>query len=126
MIERYLVFELDTFPELTGKNYPVAAPVGETEPPFCLYTRVSSEIQRDFYGEPVFCRDVFRLDLFSDDMDSLCQLERDVIRGLTKECVDAGDGLYIFSVTAAPGADGFDMNMEIYRRSVTCTITYWR
>lgn len=126
MIEQYLVSELDTIPELTGKNYPVAAPVGETEPPFCLYTRISSEIQRDLYGEPVFFRDVFQLDLFWDDMDALCQLEQDVIQRLKNECVDVGDGLYIFSVTAAPGADGFDMNMEIHRRSVACTLTYWR
>lgn len=127
MIEYYLVSELDTIPAIKGQCYPAAAPVGDLEPPFCIYTRVTGEIQRDLSGEPVYCRDVFRLDLAGDDNDALCLLEQEVIRTLTKQCVEVNDDLYIFSVTAAPGApDGFDLVLENHQRSVACTITYWR
>ena len=127
MIEQYLVSELGTIPTLAGQCYPAAAPVGDLEPPFCIYTRVAGEIQRDMSGEPVFFRDVYRLDLAGDDMDALCLLEQEVISTLCKECVEFGDDIYIFSVTAAPGApDGFDLVLENHQRSVSCTITYWR
>ena len=71
MIEKFLVSELDTIAELNHQLYPVAAPVGELEGSFCIYTRVSGEVQRDLMGEPVYCRDVYRLDLYDDDTDTL-------------------------------------------------------
>ena len=127
MIEQYLVSKLDTIEDLVGKCYPTAAPVGDTGPPFCIYRRVSGTIERDLADDPVYYRDVFRLDLFGDDMDALCALEAAVIATMTEQCVDAGDTLYIFNAVAAPGAqDGFDMAMEIHQRSVAYTVTYWR
>lgn len=126
MVEKFLVSELETIAELRGQYYPVAAPVGDTEPPFCIYTRVSGGIERDLTGEPVFYRDVYRLDLFGDDTDVLCALEQIVIDHLTKTNVEFGV-LYIFSAMAAPGApDGFDLAMENFQRSIAYTVTYWR
>lgn len=126
MIEKFLVSELGTIEALNGQFYPVAAPVGDVEGNFCIYTRVSGEVQRDLMNEPVYCRDVYRLDICGDDTDVLFDLECAVIKALTKENVEFGE-LYIFSAVAAPGApDGFDLNLEAVSRSVSYTVTYWR
>lgn len=126
MIEKFLVSELGTIEDLNNQFYPVAAPVGELEGSFCIYTRVSGGIQRDLSGEPVFYWDVYRLDLYNEDTDILCPLEQAVIDHLTKTNVEFGE-LYIFSAVAAPGApDGFDLTMEINQRSIAYTVTYWR
>lgn len=126
MIESYLVSKLGTIEPLREQCYPVAAPVGDLEPPFCIYTRVSGEIERDLSEEPVFYRDVFRLDLCGEDTDALFDLEQTVVATLTETGIEAGD-LYIFSATAAPGApDGFDLSIEAHRRSIAYTVTYWR
>lgn len=126
MIEMFIVSELGTMESLNGHLYPVAAPVGELEGSFCIYTRVSGDIQRDLSGEPVFYRDVYRLDLYNDDTDVLFELEQAVIDHLTKTNVEFGE-IYIFSAVATPGApDGFDLTMEINQRSIAYTVTYWR
>lgn len=126
MIEEFIVSELGTLDELNGQLYPVAAPVGELEGSFCIYTRVSGDIQRDLEENPVFYRDVFRLDLYNDDTDTLFALEQAVIDHLKKTNVEFDD-IYIFSAVAAPGApDGFDLTMEINQRSLSYTVTYWR
>lgn len=126
MIEKFLVSELNTIPELNGQCYPVAAPVGDLDLLFCIYTRVSGEIVRDLSGEPVFYRDVYRLDLCEEDTDALFALEQVVISALAKTNV-AFEEMYIFSADAAPGApDGFDLTIETTLRSITYTVTYWR
>lgn len=126
MIEKFIVSELDTIEALNGQCYPVAAPVGDVEGNFCIYTRVSGEVQRDLMGELVYCRDVYRLDICGDDTDVLFPLECAVIDALKKENVEFGN-LYIFSAVAAPGApDGFDLSLEAVHRSASYTITYWR
>lgn len=126
MIEKFLVSELGTITELNGQFYPVAAPVGELDGSFCIYTRISGEIQRDLTGEPVLYRDVYRLDLCEEDTDLLFKLEQKVMDALTKTNVEFGE-IYIFSATAAPGApDGFDLTIETTLRSISYTVTYWR
>jgi hypothetical protein len=126
MIEKFLVSELGTIDALNGQFYPVAAPVGDVEGNFCIYTRVSGEIQRDLTGEPVFYQDVYRLDLYGEDTDSLFALETEMISALSKINVDFGE-LFIFSAEPAPGApDGFDLTMEINQRSMAYTVMYWR
>lgn len=126
MIEKFLVSELGTITELNGQFYPVAAPVGELDGSFCIYTRISGEIQRDLTGEPVLYRDVYRLDLCEEDTDLLFKLEQKVMDALTKTNVEFGE-IYIFSATAAPGApDGFDLTIETTSRSISYTVTYWR
>lgn len=126
MIEKFLVSELGTIGELRGQIYPVAAPIGDTEGAFCIYTRVSGDIQRDLSGDPVLYRDVYRLDLYDDDTDLLFALEQTVIDRLTKTNVEF-DAMYIFSAEAAPGApDGFDLTIETHQRSISYTVTYWR
>lgn len=126
MIEKFLVSELGTIGELSGQIYPVATPVGDTEGAFCIYTRVSGDIQRDLSGDPVLYRDVYRLDLYDDDTDLLFALEQTVIDRLTKNNVEFDD-IYIFSAEAAPGApDGFDLTIETHQRSISYTVTYWR
>lgn len=126
MIEKFLVSELGTITELNGQFYPVAAPVGELDGSFCIYTRISGEIQRDLTGEPVLYRDVYRLDLCEEDTDLLFKLEQKVMDTLTKTNVEFGE-IYIFSATAAPGApDGFDLTIETTSRSISYSVTYWR
>lgn len=126
MIEKFLVSELGTIDELNGQIYPVAAPIGDTEGAFCIYTRVSGDIQRDLSGDPVFYRDVYRLDLYDDDTDLLFALEQTAIDRLAKNNVEL-DGIYIYSAEAAPGApDGFDLTIETHQRSISYTVTYWR
>lgn len=126
MIEKFLVSELGTIEALNNQIYPVAAPVGELEGSFCIYTRVSGDIQRDLGEEPVFYRDVYRLDLYNEDTDILFALEQTVIDQLTKTNVEFEE-LYIFSAVAAPGApDGFDLTLETNQRSIAYTVTHWR
>lgn len=126
MIEKFIVSELGTIEGLNGQLYPIAAPVGELKGSFCIYTRVSGDVQRDLQGEPVFYRDVYRLDLFDEDTDILFGLEQEVIDGLSKNNLQF-ENIYIFSAVAAPGApDGFDLTLETNSRSVAYTVTYWR
>lgn len=126
MIESYIVSELGTIDGLNGQFYPVAAPIGDAEGAFCIYTRVSGDVERDLGGNPIFYRDVYRLDLYDEDTDLLFALEQTVIERLSKNNVEFDD-LYIFSATAAPGApDGFDLTIEAHQRSITYTVTYWR
>ena len=126
MIEQFLVSELGTFDALGGQCYPVAAPVGDTEGAFCIYTRISGTVERDLAGNPVFYRDVFRIDLCEEDTDQLFGLEQTVIELLSKTNVEFDD-LFIFSAEAAPGApDGYDLTIETFHRSITYTVTYWR
>ena len=126
MIEKYLVSELGTIEALHSQFYPVAAPVGDLEGVFCIYTRVSGDIQRDLSGDPVLYRDVYRLDLCGDDADALFELETEMIAALSKINAEFGE-LFIFSAEAAPGApDAFDLTIEATQRSITYTITYWR
>lgn len=126
MIEEFLVSELGTIPGLNGQSYPAAAPVGDVEPPFCLYTRISGTIQRDLAGDPVFCRDVFLLDLIGDDNDALCQLATAMTAQLSKTNIDSGD-VYIFSAEVSPGKpDGFDLSLKAHRKSLSYAVTYGR
>lgn len=126
MIEKFLVSELGTIDELNGQIYPVAAPIGDTEGAFCIYTRTSGEIERDLSGDPVLYRDAYRLDLYDDDTDLLFALEQTAIDRLAKNNVEL-DGIYIYSAEAAPGApDGFDLTIETHQRSISYTVTYWR
>lgn len=126
MIEKYLVSELGTIDELGGQFYPVAAPIGDTEGSFCIYTLTSGEIERDLEGAPVLYRDVYRLDLYDEDTDTLFALAQAVTDRLTKYNVEFGE-IYIFSAVAAPGApDGFDLTIETHQRSISYTVTYWR
>ena len=126
MIEKFLVSELGTIGELSGQCYPVAAPIGDTEGAFCIYTRTSGEIERDLSGNPVLYRDAYRLDLYDDDTDRLFALAQTVVDRLTKNNVEFDD-IYIFSAEAAPGApDGFDLTIETHQRSISYTVTYWR
>lgn len=126
MIEKYLVSELGTIDALGGQFYPVAAPVGDTEGAFCIYTRISGTVERDLGGDPVLYRDVYRIDLCDEDTDLLFELEQAAIALLSKTNVEFDD-LYIFSAEAAPGApDGYDITIEAFHRSITYTVTYWR
>lgn len=126
MIEQYLVSKLGTIEQLQGQIYPTAAPIGDIEPPFCIYSRVSGSVERDLSGEPLFYTDVYRLDLSGDDNDALCELAQTATDTLQETNKDAGD-FYIFSAFAAPGAgDGFDLTIEAHRRSLAYTVTYWR
>ena len=126
MIEKFIVSNLGTIDALSGQIYPVAAPVGDTEGAFCIYTRVSGGVERDLSGNPVFYRDVYRLDLYDEDTDLLFDLETNVIDRLTKYNAEFA-GMYIYSAEAVPGApDGFDLTIENNQRSISYTITYWR
>lgn len=126
MIDGFLVSELGTITALNGQCYPAAAPIGDVELPFCLYSRTSGTIQRDLTGEPVFYRDVFRLDLVGDDNDELCHLETEMIAQLSKINIEFAD-IFIFSAEVSPGnPDGFDLSLEAHRKSLSYAVTYWR
>ena len=126
MIEQYLVSKLGTIEQLQGQIYPTAAPIGDIDPPFCIYSRVSGSVERDLSGAPLFYTDVYRLDFSGDDNDALCELAQTATDTLQETNKDAGD-FYIFSAFAAPGAgDGFDLTIEAHRRSLAYTVTYWR
>ena len=125
-IERFLVSELDTIDQLRGKCYPVAAPVGDEENIFCIYTRISGDVQSDLSGEPVFYNSVYRLDLVGEDTDELFSVEQVVLDILRKNNV-AFEDMHIFSASAVPGApDGFDLSIASIQRSLTYSVTYWR
>lgn len=126
MIEQYLVRLLDTVAALSGKSYPVAAPVGDEELPICLYGRVTGTVARDLSGEASFYTDTFHLHLLGEDMDALCALEVEVMDALNEQNVDV-DTCYIYSGSATPGLeDDYDIRTDTLRRTLLYTVTYWR
>lgn len=125
-IESFIVFKLNTFEELAGQVYPTAAPVGDCDPPFVIYTVMSSVPTCDLSGDIVSILDTIRVDLYGDDYDALCALALTVEDALTAECEEYED-LYIFYSHVARGEpDGFDMNMELHRKTLTVAVRYWR
>lgn len=126
MIEAWLVSKLDTIPDLAGQIYPAAAPVGSCVPPFAIYTVMTHTPTRDLSQEVAYYTDTIRIDLYHDDYDVLCALAAQTEALLTVQCEDQGD-LYIFSCTASGGdPDGFDLNMELHRKTLIATVQYWR
>lgn len=125
-IESFIVFKLNTFEELAGQVYPTAAPVGDCDPPFAIYTVMSSVPTCDLSGDIVSILDTIRVDLYGDDYDALCALARTVEDALTAECEEYED-LYIFYCHVARGEpDGFDMNMALHRKTLTVAVRYGR
>lgn len=126
MVESFLVSKLDTIPELSGQIYPTAAPVGSCQPPFAIYTMSGSVPTRDLYGDVVYILDTIRVDLYGDDCDVLCVLAAAAENAVFAECEEYGD-IYIFSSSSARGEpDGFDMNMELHRKTLSVAVRYWR
>lgn len=126
MVENYIVFKLNTVTELSGQIYPTAAPVGDCDPPFAIYTVMSSVPAYDLYGDVVSILDTIRVDLYGDDYDALCALAQTTENSLKAECEEYDD-LYVFYSRVSRGeADGFDMNMELHRKTLTVAVRYWR
>lgn len=126
MIEKWLVSRLDTIVDLAGKSYPTAAPVGDTAPPFAIYTLEKEVTQRDMAGELMFYAASFRVDLFDADNDYLCTLAAQAEQALTCQNVETEDG-YIFSSDACRGNPaGFDLRLEAHAQPIMVTIRYWR
>lgn len=126
MVEDYIVSKLNAVCDLSGQIYPTAAPVGDCNSPFVIYTVMSSVPTRDLSGDIVSILDTIRVDLYSDDYDALCSLAQTVEDALTSECEEYED-LYIFYSHVSRGeADGFDMNMELHRKTISVTVRYWR
>lgn len=126
MVESYIVSKLETIAALAGQIYPTSAPVGDCVPPFAIYTHMGSSINRDLAGEVLFYLDTIRIDLYSDDYDALCVLAAEAEQALFAECEENED-LYVFSCSASGGdPDGFDMNMELHRKTLIAAVRYWR
>lgn len=126
MIEAYIVSKLDTIPALSGQIFPAAAPVGECTPPFSIYTPMRRTPNRDMQGEIVFYSDTIRVDFYHDDFDSLCDLTAAAEKVLWAENEDQGE-LYVFSCRASGGdPDGFDLNLEMHRKTLIVSAQYWR
>ena len=126
MVESYIVSKLDTLPELSGQIYPAAAPVGSCVPPFSIYTVMTHVPTRDMAQEIAYYTDTIRIDLYHDDYDALCAMAAEAEDLLTVQCEDLGD-LYIFSCAASGGdPDGFDLNLELHRKTLIATVQYWR
>lgn len=125
-IESFIVFKLNTVTELFGQIYPTAAPVGDCNPPFAIYTVMSSVPTCDLSGDIVSILDTIRVDLYGNDYDDLCSLARTVEDALTAECEECEE-LYIFYSHVARGEpDGFDMNMVLHRKTLSVAVRYWR
>lgn len=126
MVESYIVSKLDTVTELSRQVYPTAAPVGSCHPPFAIYTVVGSAPTRDLSGEIVSILGTIRIDLYSDDYDALCLLAHTVEMALLAENEEYED-MYVFSAAVGRGEpDGFDMNMELHRKTLSVAVRYWR
>lgn len=126
MVEDYILSKLNTICDLSRQIYPTAAPVGDCHPPFVIYTVMSSVPTWDLSGDIVSILDTIRVDLYSDDYDALCALAQTVEDALTSKCEEYED-LYIFYSHVSRGeADGFDMNMELHRKTLSVAVRYWR
>ena len=126
MIEQWFVPKLGTVQDLAGKIYPVAAPVGDTVPPFALYTLQEETAQRDMEGDVVSYTAKIRLDLFCDDNDALCVLAAQAEAALRCQNEDWEEG-YIFSSDACRGEPaGFDLRLEVHVQTLAVTIRFWR
>ena len=126
MIEQWLGPKLGTLQDLAGKIYPGAAPVGDTVPPFALYTLQEETAQRDMEGDVVCYTATIRLDLLCDDNDALCALAAQAETALCCRNEEWGE-LYIFSSEACRGEPaGFDLRLEVHVQTLIVTISYWR
>lgn len=126
MVESYIVSKLDTIADLSNQVYPTAAPVGDCHPPFVIYTVSGSSPTRDLYGDVVSVLDTIRVDLYCDDYDALCELSKAVEAALQTKCEEYKD-MYIFSSSVARGEpDGFDMHLELHRKTLSVAVLYWR
>lgn len=126
MVESYILSKLDKVSGLSFQVYPTAAPIGDCHPPFAIYTVLGSAPTRDLSHDIVSILDTVRVDLYGDDYDALCALALDVETALLAECEEYDD-MYVFSCTVARGEpDGFDMNMELHRKTLSVAVRYWR
>lgn len=124
-LETYIVNKLDTLPELSAQIFPTAALVGDCEPPFAIYTPLSSAPDTDLAGDILSVLARVRIDLYGQDYDALCALAEKVPPALRVENAQFGD-MYIFYSKAAPSEpDGFDLTMELHRKTLEAAIRYW-
>ena len=125
MVESFIVSKLDTIPELRNQFYPSAAPVGECDPPFSVYSVVNSTPTYDLYGELTYYTDTIRVHFLGDDNDVLCSLVETAEKVLSVKC-EEWEEFYIFSSSVRGEPDGFDMNLSMFRKTVFVTVLYWR
>lgn len=125
MVETYIVSKLDTIAELHNQAYPSAAPVGDCDPPFSIYSVVDSVPTNDLSGEPAYYTDTIRVHFLGDDNDVLCSLIKAAEKVLSVRC-EEWEEFYIFSSSVSGEPDGFDMNMNMLRKTVLVTVRYWR
>nr|DAG63267.1 MAG TPA: tail component [Bacteriophage sp.] len=124
-LETYIVNKLDTLPELSAQIFPTAALVGDCEPPFAIYTPLSSSPDTDLAGDIMSVLARVRIDLYGQDYDALCALAEKVPSALRAENAQFG-GMYIFySKAASSEPDGFDLTMELHRKTLEAAIRYW-
>lgn len=123
-IEKWLVSRLDTVEAIKGCCYPAAAPVGDVEPPFAIYTLEKEEISRDMEDEDGIRRAKIRLDLFDGDNDHLWELTRQVQTALLCRDLEADD-LYIYHAWGDLKDKGFDLRTQVQVQTVEVVAVYW-
>lgn len=126
MVESWIVSKLDTVSELSRQVYPTAAPVGDCEPPFAIYTVLSSVPTADMSGDVAYYTDTVRVDIYGQDYDDLCRIVQKVDAAMAVQCENCGD-IYVFSSRVTRGEeDGFDLTLSVHRKTRQVVISYWR
>lgn len=124
-VSKWLVSKLDTVETLESKCFPTAAPVGDTVPPFAIYTAQKEDVDRDLNDDDGIRRAKIRLDLFDDDNDRLGELTAQVQRAVVTRDEDI-DALYIYHAWADLKDAGFDLRMETHVQTLEVNVIYWR
>ena len=123
-VEQWLVSKVDTVDTLTRKCFPTAAPVGDTVPPFAIYTGQAENVDRDMDSDGVR-RAKIRLDLFDTDNDRLGELTARVQAAVLARDEDI-DNLYIYHAWAETKDKGFDLRLETHVQTLELNVIYWR
>lgn len=123
-IEKWLVSRLDTLEDLRGSCFPTAAPVGDTAPPFAIYTLVKEDVDRDMEDDDGIRRAKIRLDLFDEDNDHLWDLTRQVQEALLCRETEADD-LYIYHAWGDLKDKGFDLRTQVQVQTLDVAAVYW-
>lgn len=125
-IDEWLVSRLDTVPELKGRVYPTAAPVGGLESPFGIYRLQKLDINRDLDGSPGVRTATFRVELFHEDNDALCALVSDCEKVLREAMGENAGVIYIYSSSADRAEeDDLDMVLDKFVKALTVVTRFW-
>lgn len=125
MITDYIVDRLMEAGLGKERILPVAAQAGSLSFPFCIYTPGPIRPVRDLSGEVAYVSCEVRLDVYHDDYDELCEIDRKIWAAFQELNRDFKDVYIYSSMLTSQAADGFVPTDTCWGKSYSVNINYW-